>query len=153
MTKSRPEIEVNGRRYARPDRPLVVVCIDGSEPAYNEQAVAAGCMPVTDGMLARGADLRARCAVPSFTNPNNLSIVCGAPPAVHGNSDKHKVLGSSPTNHHFLGLTDPLKSHGGLSEETLQLLFSRPVSGLTEDWPLRNFDIFDLALNRLSEAS
>ncbi len=418
MTMSGPKIEVNGRRYARPDRPLVVVCIDGSEPAYIEQAVAAGCMPFTEGMLARGADLRARCAVPSFTNPNNLSIVCGAPPAVHGISgnffydreadaevmmndprflrcgtilaafhaagagvavvtakdklrrllghglgfgdggaicfsaekadgaglaehgiegvlelvglplpsvysadlsefifaagvrlletrrpditylsttdyvqhkhapgaaeanrfyqmmdgywarlealgatlaltadhgmnakhdaagqpaviylqdlldemlgagaarvilpitdpyvvhhgalggfataylpegtdaaslaadlaglegvayalgraeacrrfelpedrmgdlvvisEKHKVLGSSPANHDLSGLTEPLRSHGGLSEETVPLLFSRPMGGLAEDRPLRNFDIFDLALNRLAEAS
>ena len=418
MTTSRPEIEVNGRRYARPDRPLVVVCIDGSEPAYIEQAVAAGRMPFTAGMLARGADLRARCVVPSFTNPNNLSIVSGAPPAVHGISgnffydreadaevmmndprflrcgtilaafhaagakvavvtakdklrrllghglgfgpdggvcfsaekadeaglaehgidgvldlvglplpsvysadlsefvfaagvrlletrrpeitylsttdyiqhkhapgsdeanrfyemmdgywaqldalgatlaltadhgmnakhdaagqpaviylqdlldemlgagaarvilpitdpyvvhhgalggfataylpegtdvaalaadladlegiacaldragacrrfelpedrmgdlvvisEKHKVLGSSPANHDLSGLTEPLRSHGGLSEETVPLIFSRPVSGLADDRPLRNFDIFDLALNRLAEAS
>lgn len=84
MTASRPELEVNGRRYAWPDRPLVVVCIDGSEPAYIERAVADGAMPFTAGMLERGADLRAHCVVPSFTNPNNLSIVTGVPPAVHG---------------------------------------------------------------------
>jgi phosphonoacetate hydrolase len=75
---------VNGRTYAWPQRPTVVICIDGSEPAYIEQAVAAGAMPYMAGMLARGADLRAECVVPSFTNPNNLSIVTGVPPAVHG---------------------------------------------------------------------
>ena len=36
------EITVNGRRYALPKRPTVVVCIDGSEPGYIERAVAAG---------------------------------------------------------------------------------------------------------------
>ena len=77
-------IEVNGRHYARPDRPLVVVCIDGSEPAYTERAVAQGCMPFLAEALARGADLRAKCVVPSFTNPNNVSIVTGVPPSVHG---------------------------------------------------------------------
>jgi phosphonoacetate hydrolase len=35
-------------------------------------------------MRKTGADLLADCVVPSFTNPNNLSIVTGAPPAVHG---------------------------------------------------------------------
>ncbi|MCA8930473.1 MAG: alkaline phosphatase family protein, partial [Alphaproteobacteria bacterium] len=60
------------------------VCIDGSQPEYIEQAVAGGHMPYTAAMLARGADLRADCVVPSFTNPNNLSIVTGRPPAVHG---------------------------------------------------------------------
>ena len=77
-------IEVNGRTYGWPERPLVVVCIDGSEPDYIEQAVAAGAMPFTAGMIARGADLRAESVVPSFTNPNNLSIVTGQPPSVHG---------------------------------------------------------------------
>lgn len=77
-------IEVNGRRYRWPQAPTVVVCIDGSEPAYIEEAVAAGAMPFLRAMLGRGADLRARCVVPSFTNPNNLSIVTGRPPAVHG---------------------------------------------------------------------
>ncbi len=62
----------------------MVVCIDGSEPDYIEQAVAAGAMPFTAGMIARGADLRAESVVPSFTNPNNLSIVTGQPPSVHG---------------------------------------------------------------------
>jgi len=77
-------LSVNGRAYAWPRRPGVVVCLDGCEPAYIEQARAAGLTPCLDAMLARGADLRARCVIPSFTNPNNLSIVTGAPPAVHG---------------------------------------------------------------------
>jgi phosphonate utilization transcriptional regulator len=34
--------------------------------------------------LAQGTGLVADCVVPSFTNPNNLSIVTGAPPSVHG---------------------------------------------------------------------
>ncbi|WP_186022025.1 alkaline phosphatase family protein, partial [Burkholderia gladioli] len=33
---------------------------------------------------AEGTAWRADCVVPTFTNPNNLSIVCGVPPAVHG---------------------------------------------------------------------
>ncbi|MDH3716321.1 MAG: phosphonoacetate hydrolase, partial [Gammaproteobacteria bacterium] len=68
-----------------PQQPVVVVCIDGSEPAYMEQAMSAGAMPWTAQMLAeKGTDLRVECVVPSFTNPNNLSIVTGVPPAVHG---------------------------------------------------------------------
>ena len=35
-------------------------------------------------MLAEGTALLADCVIPSFTNPNNLSIVTGAPPTVHG---------------------------------------------------------------------
>jgi phosphonoacetate hydrolase len=77
-------IEVNGRSYRRPERPSVVVCVDGCEPDYIAQAVAGGHMPWMKGVLAEGAAVIADCAMPSFTNPNNLSIVTGAPPAVHG---------------------------------------------------------------------
>ena len=77
-------VEVNGREYNWPRKPLVVVCIDGSEPDYIEQAVENGSMPFTEKMLSRGVDLRVDAVVPSFTNPNNLSIVTGCPPSVHG---------------------------------------------------------------------
>ena len=83
------KITVNDRSYDWPAQPLVVVCIDGSEPAYIEKAVADGVMPFTARMLAQGADLRADCVVPSFTNPNNLSIVTGRAPAVHGISGNY----------------------------------------------------------------
>ncbi len=85
MTSDHPVISVNGRDYRWPDRPRVVVCIDGSEPDYIETAIAAGAMPWMESVVAgRGRDLRALCVVPSFTNPNNISIVTGVPPAVHG---------------------------------------------------------------------
>jgi phosphonoacetate hydrolase len=75
---------VNGRSYRWPQRPLVVVCVDGCEPEYVNQAIATG----RAGYLARlrqaGTCLTADCVVPSFTNPNNLSIVTGVPPSVHG---------------------------------------------------------------------
>ena len=82
-------VDVNGRSYSWPSVPTVVVCIDGSEPDYIERAVADGVMPYTREMLERGANLRAACVVPSFTNPNNLSIVTGRPPAVHGVSGNY----------------------------------------------------------------
>ena len=65
-------------------RPIVVVCVDGCEPAYLDAAIEAGMAPYIARMRKDGADLLADCVVPSFTNPNNLSIVTGAPPAVHG---------------------------------------------------------------------
>src|SRR3546814_18541063 len=77
-------VTVNGRRYAFPQAPVVVVCIDGSEPDYMVAAMAAGRMPWLASVLPEGADLRADCVVPSFTNPNNLSLVTGQHPAVHG---------------------------------------------------------------------
>jgi phosphonoacetate hydrolase len=66
------------------DRPLVVICVDGSEPAYIPEAVRAGVAPFLGRLAATGAALEADCVIPSFTNPNNLSIVTGAPPSVHG---------------------------------------------------------------------
>ncbi len=77
-------LHVNGRVYRRADRPLVVVCIDGCEPEYINQAVQAGRAPFFAKMLAEGTCLTGDCVVPSFTNPNNLSIVTGVPPSVHG---------------------------------------------------------------------
>lgn len=77
-------LEVNGRRYRRPSRPLVVVCVDGCEPDYVTEAIEAGSAPWLASLDGRGTCLTADCVVPSFTNPNNLSIVTGAPPSVHG---------------------------------------------------------------------
>jgi len=77
-------LSVNGRSYAWPKQPVVVVCIDGSEPDYTEKAMAAGAMPWLSTALTRGSERIADCVIPSFTNPNNLSIVTGVPPSVHG---------------------------------------------------------------------
>ena len=85
MNQEHKTISVNGRDYRWPDRPVVVVCIDGSEPDYIEQAIAAGVMPWMKKIVEQqGVDLRAHCVVPTFTNPNNISIVTGVPPVVHG---------------------------------------------------------------------
>lgn len=81
---SNAPVTINDRTYAWPKQPVVVVCIDGSEPDYIEQAIKDGVMPYMAKALEGGADLRADCVVPSFTNPNNLSIVTGQPPKVHG---------------------------------------------------------------------
>ena len=77
-------ISVNGRTYARPAAPVVVVCVDGSEPGYIEKAVDAGFAPFFARVLERGTAIVGDCVVPTFTNPNNLSIVTGTPPSVHG---------------------------------------------------------------------
>ena len=83
--KSRSKtVTVNGREYSWPKAPLVVICCDGSEPDYMEIAMAEGLMPNLKQMIAKGENARGLCVIPSFTNPNNLSIVTGAPPAVHG---------------------------------------------------------------------
>ena len=77
-------LQVNSRSYRLPTVPTVVVCVDGCEPDYLGQAVGTGHMPWLKRALATGTGLIAECVVPTFTNPNNLSIVTGAPPSVHG---------------------------------------------------------------------
>ena len=77
-------VHANGRHYAKPRAPVVVVCVDGCEPDYITQAIQAGVAPYLERTLAKGASLIGDCVVPSFTNPNNVSIVTGVPPSVHG---------------------------------------------------------------------
>jgi phosphonoacetate hydrolase len=85
VTTSPRAISVNGRSYGWPDRPLVVVCVDGCEPEYVTRAVEHGAAPwLAEVTRASGTARLVDAVVPTFTNPNNLSIVTGAPPAVHG---------------------------------------------------------------------
>ena len=81
---SRVVIEANGRGYAVPKTCAIAICLDGCEPAYLDAAIAAGLMPVLKRMRETGTARRAHSVIPSFTNPNNLSIATGRPPAVHG---------------------------------------------------------------------
>jgi phosphonoacetate hydrolase len=81
---TRPPLLVNGRTYEWPRQPTVIVCFDGCDPAYLTAASAAGATPEIDRMRREGFATTALAAMPTFTNPNNVSIVCGVPPAVHG---------------------------------------------------------------------
>lgn len=87
MTKM---ITVNSREYKWPVAPVVGVCIDGSQPAvdgqpgYIEEAIKAGVAPFFERLMTKGSCHIVTSAMPSFTNPNNLSIVTGRPPSFHG---------------------------------------------------------------------
>jgi phosphonoacetate hydrolase len=59
------------------------------------------------------------------------------------------VLGTSARRHDLSGLDAPLRSHGGLSEQVVPLIFNRKTVGLAADVELRNYDILDVALNHL----
>lgn len=78
------DVTANGRVYRQPDKPVVVICLDGSEPGYIEAAIEKGLAPNLDRLMKTGASTSALSVIPSFTNPNNLSIITGRPPAVHG---------------------------------------------------------------------
>src|SRR6202048_5617116 len=80
----RSSMPVHGPEDRWPHRAVVFVCVAGCEPDYISQAIEAGAAPFLGGLNGRGTCLTADCVVPSFTNPNNLSIVTGTPPSVHG---------------------------------------------------------------------
>jgi phosphonoacetate hydrolase len=82
-------IEVNGRVYTKPKRPTVVVCLDGCDPRYLNFENAAKVFPNISRMMRTGFSALADAAMPTFTNPNNVSIVTGAPPVVHGISGNY----------------------------------------------------------------
>ncbi|MDN5786630.1 phosphonoacetate hydrolase [Pseudorhodobacter sp.] len=83
MTQHAPVI-ANDREYPWPKVPAIAICLDGCEPEYLTQAIAAGLMPTLKRMRATGTDRLAHSVIPSFTNPNNLSIATGRPPIIHG---------------------------------------------------------------------
>jgi phosphonoacetate hydrolase len=84
LTRTPASVTTNGRSYRLPNTPTVVICIDGSEPGYIERAIEKGLCPNLDRILKTGTNTLALSVIPSFTNPNNLSIITGRPPAVHG---------------------------------------------------------------------
>jgi phosphonoacetate hydrolase len=77
-------VAVNGRVYRWPAAPAVVVCLDGSAFEYIDRAIAAGVAPYLRSLANLGSFRLVQSALPSFTNPNNVSIVTGVPPSVHG---------------------------------------------------------------------
>ena len=77
-------VEVNGRTYAAPKRPTVVIIVDGFDPAYLVHGIANGTLPTMKSFKEKGFMAIADCSMPSTTNTNNTSIVTGVPPAIHG---------------------------------------------------------------------
>ncbi|MFZ0774993.1 MAG: phosphonoacetate hydrolase [Xanthobacteraceae bacterium] len=77
-------IKVNGRTYAAPKHPTVIIVVDGFDPAYLEHGLANGTLPTMKSFEKQGFVGFADCSIPSTTNTNNTSIVTGVPPAVHG---------------------------------------------------------------------
>lgn len=78
------ELTVNDRHYPVPKVCAIAICLDGCEPAYLDAAIEAGLMPTLARIREQGTDRLAHSVIPSFTNPNNMSIATGQPPAVHG---------------------------------------------------------------------
>ena len=96
---------------------MVVVCIDGCDSAYIKTGLAQNILPNIQRFLTKGFGTWAEAVVPTFTNPNNLSIVTGSPPAVHGISGNYFL---DPTTGQPVMMTDPRQ----LRSETLLARFS-----------------------------
>ncbi|AOF92490.1 phosphonoacetate hydrolase [Sinorhizobium sp. RAC02] len=77
-------VTANRRTYPWPNVPAIAICLDGCEPAYLDEAIKAGLMPTLARIRKTGTERTALSVIPSFTNPNNLSIATGRPPAIHG---------------------------------------------------------------------
>ena len=84
LISSKSSVSLHGKTYRIPRRPTVVVCIDGFGPAYLKKGVKAGILPNLQKFMRIGFATTANSCMPSFTNPNNVSIITGMPPAVHG---------------------------------------------------------------------
>lgn len=82
-------ITVNGKSYRQPERPVVVVCIDGGDPEYLQQFLAEGAVPNIQRFIEEGYSTVAMGSMPSFTCPNNMSIITGTPTAKHGISGNY----------------------------------------------------------------
>ena len=78
------EVEANGRKYTPALDCAVVICLDGCEPEYLDIGISEGLMPNLQRIRKEGTDALAHSVIPSFTNPNNMSIATGRPPSVHG---------------------------------------------------------------------
>jgi phosphonoacetate hydrolase len=89
LAQTADPLSVNGRSYRKPKRPTVVICVDGFDPAYLQQGLKDAILPNLAGFVAHGFAATSRSVMPSFTNPNNTSILTGTVPAVHGISGNY----------------------------------------------------------------
>ena len=137
-------IELNGRTYRLPTRPTVVICADGCDPSYLEAGLAAGVLPTVARFRERGFYAVANAAMPTFTNPNNVSIVTGAPPSVHGISGNFALDRETGAE---IMMTEPAMVRG----ETLLALMSQagvPTAAITAKDKLRRMLGHGLAIGR-----
>jgi len=84
MPGEQSSVQVNGVAYRWPRRPVVVVCIDGGDPAYLRRFLGDGALPNVARFVAEGFGTVVDGSMPSFTCPNNMSIITGTPTSRHG---------------------------------------------------------------------
>jgi phosphonoacetate hydrolase len=89
MTTTKTPLDVNGTSYRWPLRPVVAVCIDGGDPRYLQQFLGDGSIPNIARFISQGFAGVADGSMPSFTCPNNMSLITGTPTAKHGISGNY----------------------------------------------------------------
>tara|TARA_Y100000590_G_C15726933_1_gene1015579 strand:+ start:1159 stop:2409 length:1251 start_codon:yes stop_codon:yes gene_type:complete len=78
-------ISINNKIYpTKLKKVAIVICLDGSQKEYFDVALEKNLMPNLKKFIEKGSYELAQSAIPSFTNPNNISIVTGQPSSVHG---------------------------------------------------------------------
>ena len=82
MTKEK--LQLNEIEYTWPKKPVVVVCIDGGDPEYFDSGIEDGIIPNIEDFMKNGFYAVSKGSMPSFTCPNNMSIVTGSEPVTHG---------------------------------------------------------------------
>ena len=97
-------LTINSVEYNRPTKTVVVVGIDGGDPKYIEQGLEDGIIPNFERMIGQGFHCIADGVVPAFTNPNNVSIITGSPPSIHGISANFFI---DPETGEGVQMTDP----------------------------------------------
>ena len=81
---SKEKLQLNKREYTWPKKPVVVVCIDGGDPEYIDSGIEDGIIPNIEDFMKNGFYAVSKGSMPSFTCPNNMSIVTGSEPVTHG---------------------------------------------------------------------
>jgi len=129
-------------------------------------------LPITDPYVVHHGSLGsfATCYLPSDVDAAALSARLAAVPGVESVlsreaaahrfelpadrlgdlvivSERLVVLGTTPSRHDLSSLDAPLRSHGGVSEQKVPLLFNRRLKEVPRG-RVRNFDVFELALNQ-----
>ena len=109
------KIKLNNIEYTWPKRPVVVVCIDGGDPEYINEGVKEGIIPNIESFMNKGFYSVSQGSMPSFTCPNNMSIVTGTEPDTHGISGNFFI---DPNTQEPVVMTGPelLRSRSIMSE-------------------------------------
>jgi len=108
-------MELNDINYSWPRKPLAVVCIDGGDPEYLQTGLRDGIIPNIARFMNEGFYQVAQGSMPSFTCPNNMSIVTGTEPETHGISGNFFI---DPETQEPVVMTGPelLRSRSIMSE-------------------------------------